>query len=294
MAGRDLQDALANGVGEIAVLELLESRQQVVPLKRAVEEHEATIKSKDEKIAELEAELQKRRPYSDVVLCNACGRSADEEPEPEPEPEPPLVKEDILKKLEELAKQLRASQSELTTAELKRSLAELQLLTHTSKLRRQYERDLEGAQNSAKAALAKAAKEVDSAKAAKRVAENEAAAQQVEVAELKRNLRDRDEQIEFLMQVHDASQSCEWVDTTTASTANDAQVAASMAAAMSLGLDRAGGSSQGSSSPGSMSLGQGAPRVRRNTGPWQCGMCTLKNEGARTLCEACGSERPTS
>jgi hypothetical protein len=292
--------------------ELLETRQQVQPLQRTVKDHEATITAKDAKIAELEAELLKRRPLDDLILCRACGRSTDEEPEPDSEPEPPLITEDVLQKLDELTKRLRKAESKLTSAELAKQLAELQLLTHTSKLRRGFERDLEGAQAAAKAAIAKAAKEVDVAKAAQRVAENASAARDVEISELKAGLKRRDEQIEFLMQVHDASQSCEWVDTAAASTANDAEMAASLAAAMR--LSEAGGPSaantandaeMAASLAAAMRLSDGPPaqgspasvalaarrNANNNTGPWQCGVCTLKNESARTLCEACGSER---
>jgi hypothetical protein len=292
--------------------ELLETRQEVGPLRRAVKEHEVTITTKDARIAELEAELLKRRPMDDLLLCRACGRSADEEPEPDPQPEPPIITEDVLKKLEELKNRLLKAQSKLTSAELAKQLAELQLLTHTSKLRRGFERDLEGAQAAARVAIAKATKEVDAAKAAQRVAENAAAARDVEVSELKGGLKRRDEQIKFLMQVHDASQNCEWIDTNAASTANDAQMAASLAASLqntttasstandaqmaaslaaALRMSDAGGPSwQGS--PASVALA--ARRSASAAGPWQCGVCTLKNESTRTLCDACGSDRPAA
>lgn len=269
--------------------ELLETRQEVGPLRRAVKEHEVTITTKDARIAELEAELLKRRPMDDLLLCRACGRSADEEPEPDPQPEPPIITEDVLKKLEELKNRLLKAQSKLTSAELAKQLAELQLLTHTSKLRRGFERDLEGAQAAARVAIAKATKEVDAAKAAQRVAENAAAARDVEVSELKGGLKRRDEQIKFLMQVHDASQNCEWIDTNAASTANDAQMAASLAAALRMS-DAGGPSWQGS--PASVALA--ARRSASAAGPWQCGVCTLKNESTRTLCDACGSDRPAA
>ena len=259
--------------------ELLETRQQVEPLKRAAKEHAAVVAELEKKIAELEAELLRRRPLSDLILCRACGRSADEDPEPEA-PEAPLVTAEVISALDELRKRLLSMQSKLTRTELAKELAELQLFTQTSKLRRELGRDLEVAQNAARAATAHAAKEIDAAKARQRMAEDEAAARDIEIAELRASLQRRDEQIEFLMQVHDASQSCEWVDTTTASTSHDAEMAASMAAAMRLSAE---GGLSGAAQPPRRSAGR--------SGTWECAVCTLQNEAGRTLCEACGSER---
>ena len=147
--------------------ELLETRQQLEPLKRAAKEHDAIVTTKDSRIAELEAELAKMRPLDEVVLCRACGRSADDEPEPpDPEPEPPLVTADVLSKLEELMKRLSKTESKLTSTELAKELAELQLITKTSKLRRDFNRDLENVKTAAKAHAAQAATDIEAAKTA--------------------------------------------------------------------------------------------------------------------------------
>lgn len=239
--------------------ELIEARQALEPLKRAVAEHEAVVAAKDERIKELENELRKRQPLDEVVLCRACGKAADAaeaaddaaasagpwagsslgQVAPPPKAVPDALSIDtVCKSLDELKKRLRKTESKLTSAELEKSLAELQLLTQTSKLRRDLTRDLETTRTLAKAAAEKAAAELAAARAAERVAKDEAAAQQVLIAELRAGVKRRDEQVEFLMQVHDASQECEWVP-----------------------------------------VGEG----------WECPVCTLKNGPQRTSCEACGS-----
>ena len=219
--------------------------------------------------------------------------------------------------LRRLKRKLRATESRLTMAELEKSLEELKVFTETNRVRRGLTRELDGARSAAKAAAAKAATELAAAKADARQLASQLGATTVEVKSLRDEVKRRDEQIEFLMQVHDASQSCEWVDTTAAAAANDSQMAAAMAGSMSLGGRAAGSSAATDSdsqmaaamaasmslgrpavpgSPGNVALAQGGPRPlpasRRNAGPWQCGTCTLKNDSARTMCEACGSDRP--
>ena len=261
--------------------------KELLDLRQAKQAAEAALVPKDEKIKELEEELKNREVArkEEVVLCRACGsgsRSDFVEPDPEPPPEPKPV-EAVCSALEELQKKLRAAESQVTMLELEKNLLDLQLITKTSKLRRDLERDLQGAKDAA----ARAYKESTDAKARARKLDGDLAAKTIEVTALREDLKRRDEQIEFLMQVHDASQSCEWVDTTTANTANDAEMAASLAEAMR--LSGAGGPSwQGSPA----SVARSAARRNANAGSWQCGACTLKNESARTLCEACGTERP--
>jgi chromosome segregation ATPase len=166
--------------------ELLDVRQQLARFKGAQAEHEAALAERDARIATLEEELGRRR-----------GDEREEEEEEEEEPAPPaqLVTEDVLSKLNELQRQLRAAESRLTTAELEKSLAELQLLTHTSRLRRDLERELDGVRAAAKQAAAKAATELSVARSTERMLRDTSAAHDVELKELRGALSRRDEQI---------------------------------------------------------------------------------------------------
>jgi hypothetical protein len=279
--------------------ELLDTRQELTQLKRSEAEHATTLAERDSKIAALEEEL--------------AARVVEEESVPAAAPEPvELVTDDVLKKLDELKKQLRATESKLTSVTLEKSLAELQLLTHTSKIRRDLTRDLDGAQAAAKAAAAKAATELQAARAAERAARNELAARDVELGELRAGTRRRDQQIEFLMQVHDASQSCEWIDTTggggggggggvvggssslgggCSTTGESVMISSSLTQLLGLGVGspvRSSVSNNGINTP----RGSGFAVARSLTGPWACSACTLRNDAVRTMCEACGTDRP--
>lgn len=308
--------------------ELLESRQALEALRRTQAEHDALIASKNERIAELEKELSGRRPLEEVILCRACGRPADEEIDPVSDT---IAVDTVLKGLDELKKRLRSTESKLTQSELEKSLAELQLLTHTSKLRRDLTRELEGARAAAREAAAKAAKALQAAKAAERKAADELAAGKIAVAELQAGLKRRDEQVEFLMQVHDASQVCEWVPTNE-STADGSSHGGGCAgsilggsgsaafgatatsigcggafAAGGLGTDRSWRSAEvaaalgarssmscdnnNSYSPSGMAARSPAVRAAVTLGSWQCRACTLRNDASRTMCEACGADR---
>ena len=125
-------------------------------------------------------------------------------------------------------------------------------------------------------------------------------------------LKRRDEQIEFLMQVHDASKECEWVPVLgtpshdpshapSASTAGTSVVPGAVRGAggspyaaarhINSGLGSGGGGAghngAGGAAVAELTFGQAVAAL----GPWQCHVCTLRNEAARTLCEACGSDR---
>ena len=110
-----------------------------------------------------------------------------------------------------LKKKLRATESQLNMTELEKSLEELKVFTETNRVRRGLTRELEGARSAAKAAASKAATELAAAKADARKLASQLGAKTVEVTSLRDEVKRRDEQIEFLMQVHDASQECEWV-----------------------------------------------------------------------------------
>lgn len=300
--------------------ELLEDRQKLEVLKRKQEEHDAIVKTKDERIAELEDELSKRRPMYERILCVACGKSAEEEEgeeekKEEEKKEPEVNTDAVLKKLEELKRKLMSTETKLTSAELAKSLLELQLETRTSKVKREMTRDLDGAKAAAKAAADKAAKELRAARATERKLSDELAAQEVAMAELRSGSKRRDEQIEFLMQVHDASQECEWIsvvpDGAPASPGNASGGAAANAASSPSSLVRGAGGSpfaavrhinSGLSVASATSIlssgGSGSPAVQQGfaeamaaLSPWQCSTCTLRNDATRTMCDACGSDR---
>ena len=90
---------------------------------------------------------------------------------------------------------------------------ELQLLTHTSKIRCDLNRELDGVKEAAKEAAALHARELNAARAEARRAKEQAkppevsmlrdqlAGMEIELKELKAGHDRRDEQIEFLMQV---------------------------------------------------------------------------------------------
>ena len=297
--------------------ELFEDRAQMEVLKRRQAEHDAVVKEKDEKIAELEEELSKRRPLDQRVLCVACGRVAGEveekkEAAPEPKKEPDIDTAEILAKLELLKKKLMSTETKLTSAELQKAILELQLETKTSKIRRELTRDLENIQARAREALATVAKTKEQAQAAERKLSDEIATKGVQIREMQDGLKRRDEQIEFLMQVHDASKECEWVPVLgtpshdpshapSASTAGTSVVPGAVRGAggspyaaarhINSGLGSGGGGAghngAGGAAVAELTFGQAVAAL----GPWQCHVCTLRNEAARTLCEACGSDR---
>lgn len=189
--------------------ELLETRQQ---LNKQKGEHESAIADKDARIAALLAEREEQQLAPN--FCRACARSTtaveEEWQQVEAPPEPPST--DVLcSALDELKKKLRSTESKLTMEELERSLAELRVVTESSRVRRELTRTIEGQQAAAKAAAEKAAKELEAAQRDARMVARELASSAVEVTELRAGNARRDEQISFLMQVHDASQECEWV-----------------------------------------------------------------------------------
>ena len=198
--------------------ELLEARQALDALKRQQAEHDAAILQKDEKIAELEEEIRHRRPLDELVLCRACGKPAEEEEEDWEKVEQEQAaavskaqKDELLQKLEELKKVLTRTRSDLTTAELQKSLAELQVLTAGNKVRREMSKEIDEAKAAARTAKSNAERDVAAAKAEARRLEDEVAAFKIARSEMQAGLARRDEQIEFLMQVHDASQEHDWV-----------------------------------------------------------------------------------
>ena len=129
------------------------------------------------------------------------------------------------------------------------------------------------------------------------------------MAELRDGLQRRDEQIEFLMQVHDASQECEWVPVPSASArgsaprpspqaaANTGRGAGGSPFAAARHINSAAGSAAGSAANGGGSAAAGGSASSEFAmaiaamGPWQCKACTLRNEASRTLCEACNTDR---
>lgn len=198
--------------------ELLEARQALDALKRQQAEHDAAILQKDEKIAELEEEIRHRRPLDELVLCRACGKPAEEEEEDWEKVEQEQAaavskaqKDELLQKLEELKKVLTRTRSDLTTAELQKSIAELQVLTAGNKVRREMSKEIDEAKAAARTAKSNAERDVAAAKAEARRFEDEVAAFKIARSEMQAGLARRDEQIEFLMQVHDASQEHDWV-----------------------------------------------------------------------------------
>ena len=299
--------------------ELFEDRAQMEVLKRRQAEHDAVVKEKDEKIAELEEELSKRRPLNQRVLCVACGRVAgevEEEAVPEPKKEPEIDTAEILAKLELLKKKLMSTETKLTSTELQKAILELQLETKTSKIRRDLTRDLENIQARAREALATVAKTKEQAQAAERKLSDEIATKGVQIRELQDGLKRRDEQIEFLMQVHDASKECEWVPVLGVVSGAPSHDPSHVPSASPVGTSvvpgavrGAGGSPYAAARHINSGLGSGGGGAGRNgavgaavaeltfgqsvaaPGPWQCHVCTLRNEAARTLCEACGSDR---
>ena len=186
-------------------------------LKRQQAEHDAIVKEKDERIRQLEEELSQRRPFDEILersLCRACGKSFEErEEEEEKKQSATLERDDVIKGLEDLKKKLRGTESKLTHTELEKSLVELQLITQTSKIRRDLSREVEGVKEAARQAAARHTRELSAAQAEARRAKEQVkateerklrdqlAAMEIEVKELKAGHDRRDEQIEFLMQV---------------------------------------------------------------------------------------------
>lgn len=191
--------------------ELLEVRQA---LKAQQADHALVVAEKDAKIAELE---HARQCNSDeVVLCRACAAiaddtSADGEGAPAAAEPTKLTTDELCSALDDIKARLRATETKLTMEELERSLAELRIITESSRIRRELTRTIEGTRAAARAAATKAAEDLSAAQAEARRVSRELASCQVEVSELKAGATRRDEQIAFLMQVHDASQECEWV-----------------------------------------------------------------------------------
>ena len=280
---------------ELLEKELLEARQSLDVLRRKQAEHDAIVNAKDERIKELESELAKRQPLGESILCIACGKSAQGEEEDAAEKGSGDVadivvnKQEVLDKLEALKKKLLCTESKLTSAELEKSILELQLETKTSRIRRELTRELDGARAAGREAAAMAAKDLRAAQNAEQSALNELAARDVEILELKAGLTRRDEQVQFLMQVHDASQECEWVPVHGAccSPGNTSHNSSSGSPARG-----AGGSPYAAARHinGSTSSGGFTAMVTASQ-PWQCKACTLRNAGGRTMCEACGTDR---
>lgn len=129
------------------------------------------------------------------------------------------------------------------------------------------------------------------------------------LGELRDGLKRRDEQIEFLMQVHDASQECEWVpvpgaasspsSTTqspqTASHAGRGAGGSPFAAARHINSAAGSTASRAANANGGGAAGGSAASefaaAIAAMGPWQCKACTLRNEATRMLCEACSTDR---
>ena len=89
--------------------------------------------------------------------------------------------------MRDLKLRLESTERKLTWAELERAMAELRLLTSKSE-------------------------QVAALQAALDKAQGELAEKHAEIFELRAGTGRRDEQIAFLMQVHDATQSCEWIE----------------------------------------------------------------------------------
>jgi hypothetical protein len=126
--------------------ELLETRQALAALKRTQAEHDAVLAARDERIRDLELllELRGAKEDEDAVVAEAT-----------PEPAAVVTKvtsSAVLEQLEALKKKLLRTESNLTTTELQKEMAELQLLTQTSKIRRELTRDLDGTRAAAKQA----------------------------------------------------------------------------------------------------------------------------------------------
>ena len=95
--------------------------------------------------------------------------------------------------MEELQRRLTDTEQQLTFAEFEKAMAELRLITHKDDRMRALSQKLE-----------KATSQAAHFEECSKTAEDE-------VQELRAQIQRRDEQIEFLMQVHEATQDCEWV-----------------------------------------------------------------------------------
>jgi hypothetical protein len=285
--------------------ELLETRQALVALRRSEAEHNAVIQAKDVRIAALEDEIksgqQQRSEEAQTALPEAEGGQS------EPPAQPLLDASEIVKKLEEFKCKLQRTESKLTSAELEKSLLELQLITHTSKIRRDLTRDLDGCRAAAREAASKADHEREQAEATIRKLRDESAARDVELAALRSGVTRRDEQVDFLMQVHNASQECEWVPVSGGG-GDLVGATASLRSLCTSGLG-AGPTSSMLSEAVTVRNASGSPiaaarhlngahtgtaataRATVGAAEWQCKICTLRNIAARTLCEACGGDR---
>ena len=163
--------------------ELLE--KELLDLRRTHATTLQTLRQRDAELLELREALA------------AAGDDEAAEAEPQQPAEDPAAES---KAMAELSRRLRDAEHKLTMTELQKHLSELKLMNLES---------ADARQTRLKNALAIKNAAVGGGDAASQKALTSALA---EVGELRAQIRRRDEQIEFLMQVHDASQSVTWVD----------------------------------------------------------------------------------
>merc|ERR1712086_122172 len=230
--------------------ELKDVRKSFLKSERTVKERDVTIEELLRRLAALE------KP-----------------PEPEPEPEPaapesaPAAEEEpsdeekqkLLDQMHDLQIMLTDKSRALTRAELKLAMLDL-------------EKQMSGIRQAVTpvAAEAECAGGCYSHKAA--LAENDE--MRAELQCVQEEITRRDEQIEFLMQVHDATADVEWAEDWNCNQCT-------LRNAPSEKQCTACGAMRDSATP---------TRDNTCTSPWQCAACTFENSG-RGPCEACGSPK---
>ena len=175
--------------------ELKDKQKECLELNQTTRELQGMVATRDSRIEVLEAEL--------AALQGNVEREEDSEPgEAENIAEKHLDSgelDDLRKSLGELTDKLDSCEGKLTFAELRASVLALQKttaeLTHMGVVR------------SLKASLTTCQSDLVAARKAQREDE----AMQLELTQAKSDLIRRDEQLEFLMHVHEASSSYEWV-----------------------------------------------------------------------------------
>uniref|UniRef100_A0A7S1SGA5 RanBP2-type domain-containing protein n=1 Tax=Alexandrium catenella TaxID=2925 RepID=A0A7S1SGA5_ALECA len=266
--------------------ELKDVRLDLNRLKREHAGCDAAISQKSDRIAELEKELEAAR--ADALPPPEPPPPPATSPSPEPPAGPAAAEADeFRRKLNALTEELGSTSRKLSLVELRKSLLELQALTSRSEHDKEVE-ELKAKLQKARKDHNKEATELNSALAELRreaadlrqkesdsatIVEELLDAKTV-IDELQKDVSRRDEQIEFLMQVHDASQDVEWVGKWPCAICTMLNPNTNSTCS-TCGAPRAR-----------------TPRPQGGGGEWSCLECTYVNEARSRECELCGEGRP--
>eukprot|EP00927_Polykrikos_kofoidii_P049350 TRINITY_DN43419_c0_g1_i1.p1 TRINITY_DN43419_c0_g1~~TRINITY_DN43419_c0_g1_i1.p1 ORF type:complete len:279 (-),score=67.49 TRINITY_DN43419_c0_g1_i1:20-856(-) len=235
------------------------------------------IDAKDERIAELESCLAAAKAVQEVPALP-------EDPTSD-ETKPSNSEEEMAMKLqvEKLLGELNSTSRQLTMADLKNKVLELQALTGQSKhademkvlteklhqAQKQHAADVEDLTTK----LCRARAEIQELKHNDSSVLEELLDAKTAIEDLEKDVARRDEQVDFLMQVHDASRDVEWVSKWTCAMCTCSN----------------------HSTSGSCNV-CGAPRMAtpRPGSEWACSGCTFSNQNTAACCQVCGTARRDS